>query len=57
MLVPAVDAQSLEKDHRSAGEHLKGSTDELQPVNQLYWGPKLNGSMQTHAAWGIKKRS
>jgi len=26
MLVPAVDAHSLEKDHRSAGEHLKCNT-------------------------------
>jgi len=31
--VPAVDAQSLEKDHSPAGEHLKRSTKELQPVS------------------------
>jgi len=31
MLVPAADAQSLKKGHRSAGAHLKGSTKELQP--------------------------
>jgi len=29
MPVPAADAKSLEKDHRSAEEHLKGSTEEL----------------------------
>jgi len=38
MPVPAVGAQSLEKHHRSAGEHLKGSTEELQPVTQLLFG-------------------
>jgi len=46
MPVPAVDAQCLEKDHRSAGEHLKDSTKELQPVSELHWGPNLNASMQ-----------
>jgi len=39
MLVPAAVAQSLEKEHRSTGEHLKGSTKELQTPSQLYWGP------------------
>jgi len=60
MPVPAIHVQSLEKDHRSAGEHLEGSTKELQPlqpVSQLHWGPNLNASMQKHAAWGINERS
>jgi len=55
--VPEVDAQRLEMDHRSAGEHLKGSTEELQPVSQLRQGPNLKSPVQTHAAWGINKRS
>jgi len=41
MPVPA-GTQSVEKDHRSAGEHLKSSTKELQPLqplSQLHWGP------------------
>jgi len=57
MPVPAVDAQSLDKDHRSAGEHLKGSTKELQTVGELHWAPNFNASMQIHPAWGINKRS
>jgi len=57
MPVPAVDAQSMEKDHRPVGEHLKGCTKGLQPVNRLHWGPNLNASMQIRAAWGINKRS
>jgi len=60
MLVPAVDTHSLEKDHRSAGEHLKGSTKQLQslqPVSQLHWEPNLNASVHTHEAWGINKKS
>jgi len=52
--LPAIAAQSLEKYHRSAGEHLKSSTKELQPVSQLHQGPNLNASMQTHAAWGTR---
>jgi len=36
MLVPAVDVQSLEKDQRLAGEHMKGSTKELQTGSQLH---------------------
>jgi len=36
MLVPVVDAQSLEKYYRSAGKHLKSSTKKIQPVNQLH---------------------
>ncbi|XP_075629511.1 coiled-coil domain-containing protein 30 isoform X4 [Balearica regulorum gibbericeps] len=32
MPVPATDAQSREKDRRSAGEHLKCSTKEFQPL-------------------------
>jgi len=58
--VLAIDAQSLEKDHRLAGEHLKSSTKELQPlqpVSQLHQGPNLNASTQTHIAWGINRRS
>jgi len=43
MLVP-------EKEHRLTGEHLKGSTKELQAVTQLHWGPSLNASTQTHTA-------
>jgi len=60
MPVPAADAQSLEKDHRSAGEHLKGSTKELQqlqPVSQLHQRPNLNASTQTNAAREINKKS
>jgi len=45
-----------EKDHRSAGEHLKSSTKELQPVSQLHQVPNLSVSTQTHAAWGVSKR-
>jgi len=48
--VPAADAHSLEKDQRSAGDHLKGSTKELQPVNQLHQELSLNASMKTHTA-------
>jgi len=33
---------------KSAGERLKGSTKELQPVSQLLGGPNLNASMQTN---------
>jgi len=54
---PAVDDQSLEKDHRSAGEHLKGSTEELQPVSRLHRSPNWNTSVQTHTDWGINERS
>lgn len=42
--------QSLERDCRSAGDHLKGSTKEflpLQPVSWLHWGSNLNVFMQT----------
>jgi len=45
MPVPARDAQSLKKDHKSAGEHLEGSTKELYPlypVSQLHQGPNAN---------------
>ena len=35
MPVPAIEAQSLEKDHRSAGEHLKCSTKEFQPLQPM----------------------
>jgi len=58
--VPEIDAQSLDKDHRLAEEHLKRNTKQLpllQPVSQIHWGPNLNASMQMHIAWGIKKRS
>jgi len=51
MPVTAIDARRLEKDHRSAEEHLKSSTEELQPLqpaSQLHWRPDLNISMQTH---------
>jgi len=57
MLVPAVGAQSLEKNHRSAGEHLKGSTKELQPASHLHRGPNLNAFMLMHAAQEINRRS
>lgn len=39
MPVPTRDAKSLERDHRSAGEHLKNSTKEfhrIQPLSQLH---------------------
>jgi len=55
--MPAVDAQSLEKDHRSAEGCLKGNTTELQPVSELHWVLSLNASVKSHAAWGINKRS
>jgi len=32
MPVPAIDAQSLENDRRSTGEHLKGSTKKFQTL-------------------------
>jgi len=35
MPVAAIDAQSLEQDHRSAGEHLKSSTRQLQPLQPI----------------------
>jgi len=47
MLVPEADVQSLEKHYSSAGEHLQGSTKELQPVSQFNRRPNLNASMQT----------
>lgn len=53
----AIDAQSLDKDHRSSEEHLKSSTKEFQPVSQLHQEPNLNVSMLTHIEWGINKRS
>jgi len=55
--VPAIDVQSLEKDQRSAGEHLKNSTKDFQPVSQLHQGPNLKAFMQKHVSWGINKRS
>ena len=55
MPVPAIGAQSLERDHRSAGEYLKSSTKEFQPVSQLHRGPNLNASVQTHIAWGTNE--
>jgi len=54
MPVRATDAQSLEKDHRSAGEHLKSSTKEsepLQTVYQLHQGPNLKVSVQLRVLW------
>jgi len=36
MPVPTVDAQSLEKDHRSAGEHLKGSLEKRRLQEDLF---------------------
>jgi len=60
MSVPAIGAQSLEKNHRSSGEHLKNSTKELrplQPVSQLHQGSSRNASIQTHTARAINKRS
>lgn len=56
---PSKDAQSLERDHRPAGEHLKSSTKELLPlqaVSQLHWEPSYNTSMETHVAKTIKKK-
>jgi len=41
--VPAVDAQCLEKEHRSAGEHLKGKTKEFQPIRPA---SQLHGEAQ-----------
>lgn len=60
MPVPAMDALNLWKDYRSAEEHLKGSTRELQPLqpeSQLHQGPILNASIQMHIALSINKRS
>lgn len=53
----AVDAQSPESDHRSAGEHLKSSTEGFQPPNRksATSRPILNVSL--HIAQGINKRS
>jgi len=48
--VPAVEAQRLEKDHRSAGEHLKGSTKELQPVRFI--GVPTSVSLCRHTQHG-----
>lgn len=47
MPMPAIDAQTPERDHRSAGEHVKDSTKEfqqLQPVGQLHQESSLNDS-------------
>ncbi|GAB0204594.1 hypothetical protein GRJ2_002925000 [Grus japonensis] len=49
MPVPAIDAQSREKDHRSAREHRKCNTEEFQPVSQLHPGLKFNATVQ--AQW------
>lgn len=60
MPVPATDAQSLEKDHRSVEEHLRNSTKELQllqPAYQLQQGASLNVAMLAHIPQGINKRS
>lgn len=46
MPVPARAAQSLERVHSSAGEHLKRSTKEFQP--------NLNASLPVYAACRIK---
>jgi len=59
MPVPPVDARSLEKGHRSAGEQLKvhRGTAASPAGKSVPWRPNLNASMQTHVAWGINKRS
>lgn len=36
--VPARDAQSLQRDHTAAGEHLKSSTRNSRHSSQLHWG-------------------
>ncbi|PKU45391.1 hypothetical protein llap_4335 [Limosa lapponica baueri] len=43
MPAPAKDAQSLDEDHRSAGEHLECSTKEFQPLQP---GSDLAGMME-----------
>lgn len=53
MPIPPIDAQTLERDCRSTGEHVKDSTKELQPVGQLLQGASLNDCAN---AQGIKKR-
>lgn len=60
MSVPAKEAQSLEQDHKSVGQHLKGTTRLFQPLQPLSWlhgGPNWNASVQTQATWGINKKS
>lgn len=50
---PGRDAQNLERNKRSAGEHLEGSPEEfqaLQPVSLCHWGPKLC-LYHMHGAW------
>lgn len=64
MTGPGRDAQSLERDCRSTGEHLKGSAKEFQPPldsKLILWGGRggrvcsLASSMQTQVAWGYKQ--
>lgn len=56
MPVSAINTQSVERDHRSAGEPLKSGTKEfqlLQSINQLYQGLNLNAPMHMNIAWEI----
>lgn len=58
MPVPDQDAKSMERDCKSSGKHLKGSTKEfhlLQSVRQLHQIPNSNASVEMHITWGINR--
>lgn len=53
MPMPARDAQTLERDCRPTGEHVKDSTKQLQPVGQLNQESSLNE--YANSGTGIKQ--
>lgn len=58
MPVAMTDAQSLERNHRSTGEHLKSSAMEfhtIQPLSQLHQWLNLKESVEVHIMWTMKK--
>lgn len=60
MVSPSIDAQSQERDQKSAGEHMESNTKECQPlgpIKQSHQGSDLNASIQMHIAWGLNKKS
>lgn len=54
--LPATDAQSLERDHRSARECLKRGIKEFQPDSKLAsLGTQLKCVYTRYIPWGINK--
>ncbi|XP_009459886.1 PREDICTED: cadherin-like protein 26 [Nipponia nippon] len=53
MPVPGIDAQSLEKDHRSARVHLKSSTKEFQPRIDSSQLDSLRPLRRTKRTWVV----